>query len=303
MITKQKLTLIEETILLYGPSGCGKSTLAKWIHDKSKRQQQPFRQVNVASLSESLFESELFGHRKGSFTGANNDKVGFCEIVSEGTLFLDEIGDLNLDMQKKLLMLLEEKIYYPVGSTEKKYFKGKVILATHRDLAELVSQAKFREDLYYRIIGFTYNLTPLATQKNKKQIILDEFTKIASGLGRNDVKLSDEVKNFLEEYQFPGNYRELKQILKYILYIDDKREVNTIPQWLKQVRKIKSENSHDYYLALEDFEKEFFEKKLEVCHGGINRTARLINISKVTLISKIKKYGINIEMFKNAYTN
>jgi transcriptional regulator with PAS, ATPase and Fis domain len=152
-------------------------------------------------------------------------------------------------------------------------------------------------------LGALAETVPLSTNKNKLKIILDEFTKMAISLGRIDVKLSDELKVFLEQYQFPGNYRELKQILKYILYIDEKLVVDTIPHWLKQSTKIKSANSHDYYLALEDFEKEFLKQKLEVCHGGINRTARLINISKVTLISKIKKYGINIEMLKTACIN
>lgn len=297
MIKKEKLPKIEDTILLTGETGVGKTSLAKWIHKSSSKANYQFIQLNVASLSEELFESELFGHKKGSFTGANGDKIGFCEKVGRGVLFLDEIGELSLKLQKKLLTLVDEKIYYPVGSTEKKIFRGQIIFATHRNLNEMVMKGSFREDLYFRICTFSYNIKPLRDEKKIKEIVYSTI-KDEQFKQNKFVELTRGVKNFFENYHFPGNYRELNQIVKYLIFSAEREALTSdLPLWITS-QNIEKPSSDDYYDALEIFEKRFLVDKLKKYQGMINKTASKINISKVTLISKIKKYDINVIKLK-----
>lgn len=302
MVSKNKLSQIQDSILLTGETGVGKSSTARSIHEKSERSHLQFIQVNVASLSEELFESEIFGHKKGSFTGAHNDKIGFCEKVGKGTLFLDEIGDLSLRLQKKLLTLVDEKVFFSVGSTERKKFKGQMIFATHRNLKELVKQGLFREDLYYRICTFSYELRPLRELVNKNEII-DEFIvreKIQQG---KKLGMTSCVREWVQNYRFPGNFRELKQLAKYIVFsAEETIEIKDLPLWISQKTK-EAVTCDDYYKAHEKFEKKFFVEKLKKYQGMINKTSSKINISKVTLISKIKKYDINIVKLKMELMN
>lgn len=294
MLKKEKLPFVEESILLLGESGVGKSSLAKWIHENSKRAKDEFIQVNVASLSEQLFESEMFGHKKGSFTGAHVDKIGFCEKIGNGILFLDEIGDLSLELQKKLLTLVDERVFYSVGSTQKKVFKGQIIFATHKDLHKLVSKGRFREDLYYRICTFPYYMKPLRENLEKERIILNEFNSERIVQQKFQLKMTASVRSFLFEYNFPGNFRELKQIIKYLVFVaENDVEMIHFPHWVN-VNKARKSSSDDYYDALAYFERGFLVDKLKKYQGKINQTASKINISKVTLISKIKKYDINV---------
>tara|TARA_Y100000385_G_C13004873_1_gene598964 strand:- start:312 stop:1229 length:918 start_codon:yes stop_codon:yes gene_type:complete len=294
MLKKERLPFVEESVLLLGESGVGKSSLAKWIHENSKRAKEEFIQVNVASLSEQLFESEMFGHKKGSFTGAHTDKIGFCEKIGNGTLFLDEIGDLSLELQKKLLTLVDEKVFYSVGSTLKKIFRGQIIFATHKNLQKLVTRGKFREDLYYRICTFPFYMKPLRENPEKERIILNEFNSERIVQKKYQLKMTSSVRKFLFEYNFPGNFRELKQIIKYLVFVaENDVEILHFPHWVN-VNKSQKSSSDDYYDALAYFERGFLVDKLKKYQGKINQTALKINISKVTLISKIKKYDINI---------
>lgn len=297
MLTKDRLPRVEDTILITGETGVGKSSLAKWIHSKSERKKSNFIQLNIASISEQLFESELFGHKKGSFTGALSDKVGFCEKVGAGTLFLDEIGDLSLELQKKILTLVDEGIYYPVGSTETKKFRGKLIFATHKDLEQQVSDGLFRKDLYYRLFTFQYELKPLRLKTNKEELI-DKAIKLEAAQRESSFFVTRCVRDMLYKYDYPGNFRELKQLIKYLFFVSN-GEINKacLPKWINTNKKFKKD-SDNYYDALEEFEKSFFVEKLKKYKGKINFTAENINISKVTLISKVKKYDINMAQLK-----
>jgi DNA-binding NtrC family response regulator len=298
MLTKEHLTKIQSSILIEGEPGSGKSHLAKWIHQNSNRSDKNFIQVNIASIHKSIFESEIFGHKKGSFTGAHIDKEGFCAKVRRGTLFIDEIGELSMDQQKILLTLIEERIYYPVGSNEKREFNGTFIFATNKNLATEVRKGTFREDLYHRLRAFSYQTEKLSECRDKRFIILDEFEKAKDKHNKKDLTLSSEIKNFLNNYDYPGNYRELVQILDYCTFIaDEKVELVHLPLWTKRDEEpiMATDN---YYEALEIFESLFLKKMLNKYQGRINYTAEKVKISKVTLISKIKKYGINIQEFK-----
>ena len=198
MLTKNHLTKIQENLLVQGATGSGKSHLARWVHENSDRSHLQFFQVNIASLSKGLFESELFGHKKGSFTGAINDKLGFCEKVGRGTLFIDEIGELSLEQQKTLLTLLEEKIFYQVGSEIVKKFKGVFIFATNKDLNLEVQKGRFREDLYHRLRSYTYNIEDFSLRTDKGLKIYEEFHNARLKHEKNDLKLSKDLVDFLK---------------------------------------------------------------------------------------------------------
>jgi transcriptional regulator with PAS, ATPase and Fis domain len=173
----KKLSEVESVLLISGSTGTGKTTIAKKIHNESKRCFRPFIKVNMATMSASLFESELFGHKKGAFTGANENKKGYLDQIDGGTLFLDEIGEVSMEQQKKLLDLVETREYSPVGCVERRTFKGTIIAATNRNLEEMVNKNKFREDLYYRLSIFQINLESIQQKMNIKELILNSFNR------------------------------------------------------------------------------------------------------------------------------
>jgi DNA-binding NtrC family response regulator len=200
------------SVLLLGESGTGKELVAHAIHQASPRANKPFVVVDCASLTETLFESELFGHEKGSFTGANQMKPGLVASANHGTLFLDEVGDIPLAMQVKLLRLLETGTHRRVGSTELRHTNVRVIAATHRNLSHLVSEGKFREDLYYRLCVFPISLPPLRVRKGDIALLAPALLERVSQ--NHDLKLSKQAIKRLEEEKFPGNIRELRNVIE-----------------------------------------------------------------------------------------
>lgn len=266
------------SLLIWGETGTGKTFLAKQIHQKLYSN-LPFIQVDLASLTENLFESELFGHIKGAFTGAIENKPGFIDRVGRGVLFLDEIGEISLQQQLKLLRLLDEKIYYPVGSSTPKEFHGTIIMATNKNLQEMVEQKTFRKDLYYRLNTFKVLKKPL---RNSPQDLLSLIPK--------NLQIEEGVLNKFFQYSWPGNCREFKNCLEYMMIFNrHKLELKNLPPWLKELQ-----TSYDgsFYEALESFEKKYLEKALKQHNGKINLTSKMIGLNKVTLIKKIKQYGL-----------
>lgn len=289
-----------EIVLLEGKTGTGKSYCAKQIHKLSQNSYLRFLQINCTAIADNLFESELFGHKKGSFTGAIADKQGFCSAVGCGTLFLDEIGDLSLEKQAKLLCLLEERIYYQVGSTICEKFRGRVILATNKDLKALVASGEFREDLYYRIRMFSKKLVSLKNKPNLNEIIWNEINN-QKVLNQNfKLNISIEARNALTQYDWPGNYRELKNTVKYLFALKkDRIELEDMPRWVLDSEEEKTFlNFELYHDAQEFFEKEYLKKQMKKYSGKINLTAEQICLSKASLISKLKKYGIDRRDYK-----
>lgn len=295
MLTREKLGKISGCITLIGESGSGKSLLAKKIHLESELKNHKYLQVNICSISENLFESEFFGHVKGSFTGAVNDKKGLLEDVGYGTLFIDEISDLNIRLQVKLLSVLEEKIYYKVGSATPQKFYGRIIFASNTELERLVDAQKMRFDFFQRIKLFTYKLTPLRDRADKEKIIMTTLDDKKIQHQNFKIDFTKEALNRLKSYDYPGNYRELHSIIEYICVLGYGRlDIGDLP-----IKNGITNNKDLYHEALEQFEANFLLKSLRRYDYGINITSQKVKISKVTLISKIKKYGINIKELKN----
>ncbi len=294
----RKWAELDKNLLLLGETGTGKSTTAFAIHNESSRKNERFHKVNLATLSDNLLESELFGHSKGAFTGAHKDKIGHCLTVGTGTLFLDEIGELSANGQKKLLSLLEEGTFTPVGSTTEIKFRGKVIAATNKDLKEEVENGRFREDLYYRLLTFSFTLKPLRSCRQKVQEIISAKTYEYQGSGNNK-KLSKELYDLLKSHSWPGNIRELNSCLDYLYLMSDNIliEKSDLPHWLV-IKEVVELSCKKYHMALETFEKQYLIEKLMENEGRINQTSRLIEISKSTLIAKVRKYGINTDFIK-----
>ncbi|MFZ4713010.1 MAG: sigma 54-interacting transcriptional regulator [Bacteriovoracaceae bacterium] len=296
MLKKEDLKRVTATILITGETGTGKSSLAHWIANEKNKN---LVEVNLAGLSENLIESELFGHKKGAFTGASEDKKGYLDLVQDGVLFLDEVGELPLQAQKKLLQLLEDKTYYPVGSPQKKHFKGQLIVATHRNLSEMVMQKEFRQDLFFRLQVFHFELKPL--RDNPINILKMASELISYHFKRPEISLSQEVKDLFLSYQWPGNFRELKHCLEYaLLFSDDFILLEQLPDWVKleNLNHRFIERMPEYAFALEQFERQYLKQAMEFYSGKINQCSMELKISKVTLINKLKKYQINSVHFR-----
>ncbi len=282
-------------ILILGDTGSGKSKLAKELHKRSKFKNTPFLSINITALSDSLFESELFGHSRGAFTGADRDKEGYLDRVGAGSLFIDEIGDLSLSKQAKLLHLLDDGGYFPVGSTKRRVFQGRFIFATNKSLSTLVAKKEFREDLFFRIRFFQVKLKPIrdlsVDQLERKiwEIINDKKIERQNF----SITFDQEVIDALKLYSWPGNFRELSNTIDYFYELSSSNiRKEDLPDWICSHEQ-KQRDFSDYKSGLESFEKTFLEKSMFKYHGQINYTAKCIGLSKVTLISKLKKYAIN----------
>ncbi|MGB5823359.1 MAG: sigma 54-interacting transcriptional regulator [Proteocatella sp.] len=241
------------TILLLGKSGTGKSSIAKKIHTESLRRSNQFVTINCAALPESLIESELFGYDKGAFTGAlSGGKKGLIEIADGGTLFIDEIGELPFHLQGKLLELVQEKTYRPVGSTTVKTADIRIITATNMDLYGLVSQKKFREDLYYRIAVAVINIPPLAEHPEDIKLLLDSFTLYFNKKYDINISLSADAKKILLAYNWPGNIRELEHILEFLMIRSNKSiiEATDLPMDIIRYSEQHSSSGHKTLLPL-----------------------------------------------------
>lgn len=300
-----KVTNINTPILITGPSGTGKSQMAQKIFNRSRINRDQFLVLHLASIKDDLLESELFGHRKGSFTGANENKAGYFQAVGKGTLFLDEIGELSLESQKKLLYVLEEKKFTPIGSTVALDFQGRLIMATNKDLRAMVKQGNFREDLYFRLNVFHLELDPI--NKDKEKLLRElhrQFEVMKNVYKKNDLLLGQEIESLMLNATWRGNFRELKNCLEYMVVVSDGKELKKedFPEWFLvelKPNQAKNENdfiSHfpqDFNQALESFEEWYLKAMFERFSGKVNETARILGMSKTTLINKAKKYQIN----------
>lgn len=299
----KKFINISSPLLLRGETGTGKSHLAQNIFNESHLFQERFLTVHLASLKEDLLESELFGHRRGAFTGAVEAKSGYLQDVGKGTLFLDEIGELSLEAQKKLLYLLEEKKFTPIGSTQAIPFQGRIIMATNKNLEQMVKDKTFREDLYFRMTVFQIELKPLSSDPEKLSQLVDKlFLQLRQDLNRPHTILSEELRHHLISKSWKGNIRELKNTLEYALVLGEKRllQISDLPEaHVDEVHanpgfsQLSDFFEDDYNTTMEKFEKLYFQQIFDRYQGKVNLTARKLGISKTTLISKAKRYGIN----------
>ncbi|PWG80095.1 sigma-54-dependent transcriptional regulator [Pararcticibacter amylolyticus] len=284
------------TIIIQGESGTGKEYVASSIHKASKRTDQPFIAIDCGSLSKDLAASELFGHIKGAFTGALQDKKGQFEAANGGTLFLDEVGNLSYDVQVQLLRAIQERVIQPLGSNNRIKVDVRIITATNEDLLSAVSKGDFREDLYHRLNEFKIQVPALRNRENDLSIFIKHFIDLANTeLDRNVKRLSPEVSGILMKYDWPGNLRELKNVIKRMVLLTKGEEagVEALPdEMISSVNQVSKPSGSDLKAINEANEKELIIETLRKVKYNKSQAAKLLNIDRTTLYNKIEKYQI-----------
>jgi len=282
----RKVAPTSATVLITGESGTGKEIVARCIHDNSPRANRVFVAVNCAALSPTLIESELFGHEKGAFTGAVAQHVGRFERAHGGTLFLDEIGEVDGNLQAKLLRVLQEKSLERVGGTRQITVDVRVIAATNRDLKQMVAEKKFRDDLYYRLNMFPVEIPPLRDRAGDIPKLARFFlARAAKSIGKTALTLSPEAEAALVSYEWPGNVRELENMMERMAILCDARvSAADLPI---------SGGTPRRPVLFKDIERQAIEDALQVNQGNRTRAARQLGISLRTLQYRLKEYGIS----------
>jgi len=292
------------TVLIRGESGTGKELVARAIHNSSARKDKAFVAVNCAALPEGLVESELFGHEKGAFTGAINNKTGLVELADSGTLFLDEAGDLTSLMQLKLLRFLQERTYYRVGSNIERKVDVRIIAATSRNLESMIKEETFREDLYYRLSVFPIFIPALRNRKCDitllSQYFLDKFNTIHS---KKVKRISIPAINMISSYYWPGNVRELENCIEYSVLNSSDNDINgyNLPPTLQMTQFEESTSDGtltDYETLVRNFERKIIIEALKSNKGNANNAAKQLQTTSRIILYKIKKLGINSELYK-----
>lgn len=295
----EKLKDVDTPVLITGESGTGKELVARAIHYGGKRSQALFQAVNCAAIPENLLEGELFGHKKGSFTGAIENKKGKFECADEGTVFLDEIGDMAIALQGKLLRVLQEKEISPIGSTTHKKINIRIVSATNKDMDSLVEEGCFRPDLYYRLKVIEIHMPSLRERKQDIPLLVQDFIRKGNGkLGKRISGLSKSATSVLMAYDYPGNIRELGNIIEYAMVFadDDIIDYDDLPAYVRNFKNDSNQQavySHDLVdRPLREVEKVIIEKTLERHEFRKKETAKILEISEKSLYNKIKGYGI-----------
>ncbi|MBT8330994.1 MAG: sigma-54 dependent transcriptional regulator, partial [Deltaproteobacteria bacterium] len=295
-------------VLITGESGTGKEIIAKAIHQESDRSSQPFMVINCGGIPETLMESELFGHKKGAFTGATHDKKGLFEIAHKGTVFLDEIGELSLPIQVKLLRAVQEKVFKPVGGNEDISVDIRIIAATNKSLEEEVIAGNFREDLFYRLNVIEIKVPPLRERKADLRALAQHFLeKYTKEMGKEITKFSSYAIDLLKKYDFPGNIRELENLLERSVALSTTNIIlpDSLALSLHKRRWIEGFKDRRFDLdevargvaldsILEEIEREYLKKALDCSNGNKNKASDLLGISFRSLRYRLDKLGIDI---------
>nr|AQQ74971.1 hypothetical protein [uncultured bacterium] len=283
----------ESPILLLGATGVGKGVLAQWLHNNSSRSEEAFVDLNCAGLSREFLETELFGHEKGAFTGATASKLGLFEVAHRGTIFLDEIGDVDLQVQPKLLKVLEEQKFRRLGDIRDRQVDVRLIAATCQNLGRLMGENKFRSDLYYRISTIPLMVPSLRERVEDIPVLARHLlAKCAADLGRNDMELAPEAERALQEYSWPGNIRELRNVLERAALLSERRVL--LPADLRFDDASKRETPvYNSQLTLLELERRHIELTLMEEKGNVERAAKRLGIPRSSLYQKIRKFQIN----------
>jgi len=298
---RQQIGLMAPTngrVLIYGESGSGKELVAHAIHAQSLRKDQTFVEVNCAAIPEDLIESELFGHHKGSFSGAATDKEGKFQKANEGTLFLDEVGDMSLKTQSKVLRTLEEQRFIPVGSEQTITVDVRVIASTNKDLEEEIAKGNFREDLFYRLNVIPFFVPPLRERKEDIPLFARYFLKeLAATYGRRPREITDDAIQLLMRYSWPGNVRELRNVIERVVIMNptttrfDRKHLPPLVYRNGNRRASGSEFS-TLHQARDAYERDYILKKLDENHGNVSRTSEVLGLERSHLYRKMKTLGI-----------
>ena len=292
----QKIALSDSTVLIRGESGTGKDLIASAIHNHSPRSKGPFLTINCGALPENLLESELFGHKKGSFTGAINDKEGLLKVASGGTFFLDEIGNTSPTIQIKLLRVLEDKMITPIGETKPIEIDIRLIAATNADLEEDVRQGRFRADLYYRLNVIPIDIPPLRERSEDIELLVSSFVRTFCTKLKVTVKeISPEALKLLVSYTWPGNVRELENTIEraVLLSRSDKLEASDFSERVRQPAELSVvQQTEPLSPTLESIEKAYIHYVMSQAEGKKSRAAKILGIDASTLHRKIKRYNL-----------
>lgn len=293
----------DSTILVNGETGTGKGLIAKAIHQKSYRSNKPFVAINCGAIPENLLESELFGHVRGAFTGATSAKTGKFEIANGGTVFLDEIGDMSPELQIKVLKVLEEKEFEPVGGCKTNRVDVRIIAATHRDLEEEVQKGSFREDLFYRLYVIPIRLPALKERLSDIPLLVDYFlVKLNKEKRTKVLGIEKDALDLLMHYAWPGNVRELSNLIERLIVLkaDGMVQAVDLPEKINKNR-IKSPSLQHTNVTLDgiclntavsEFEKNLIYQSLEKTNWVKNKAAKLLHVKRTTLVEKIKRYEL-----------
>lgn len=297
----QKVSNTKTTVLLLGESGTGKELFARAIHNISSRRNYPFVPINCAAIPRELLESELFGHEKGAFTGADTKKLGKFELADKGTIFLDEIGDMELSIQSKLLRAIEEGEVERIGAIKPSKVDVRIIAASNKDLEKLVEEKKFREDLYYRLNVFPIRIPPLRERKEDIPLLVEFFiNKYCTEMKTSIKDISKEAIDILMSYEWKGNVRELENVIERAIILCDGKTI--LPEHIMPIKHIDiEEGSFTESSSLDSITKHAVKKAetrkiievLKQTKGNKTKAAEILKISYKTLLTKIKEYGIN----------
>ncbi len=283
------------SVMIVGESGTGKEMLANIIHNISKRSNHPFLAVNMASFSNTLFEDEFFGHNKGAYTDAVDEREGFFEKANGGTLFLDEITELEPPLQGKLLRVIEEKEFYRLGSTDAKNIDVRIVAATNRNINDEIKRGNFRADLFYRLSTYTIKIPPLKERKNDILPLARHFLK--EHCTHNNKKISSfsaDFGEYLQDYHFPGNVRELSNIIASAVLQEEGGVLNlNLPGGIPGLPE-PAPSPRPAFQTLADMEKAYLVKVLKATNGNRTKAARILGVNPTTVYRKIEKYGISV---------
>ncbi len=280
-------------VLITGETGAGKGVLARWLHEHGLRANEAFVDINCAGFARELLETELFGHEKGSFTGAINSKLGLFDVAHRGTIFLDEIGDMDLQLQPKLLKVLEEKSFRRVGDVRDRQVDTRLIAATHQDIGALVREKMFRADLYFRINTVVLKVPALHERLQDISLLANRILeKTAAELGRPNVSFAPDAVDAMRTYAWPGNLRELRNVIERAVLLSD-QDVLQRRHLQFEVASTSEKVGHDLTLTLVDLERRHIECVLAAENGHVERTAVRLGIPRSTLYHKVKFFGLS----------
>jgi len=289
--TAKKVAPVDTNVLLTGQTGTGKEVFAKAIHAASKRCAESFLAINCSALGKELLESELFGHKAGAFTGATKEKSGLFQEADRGTLFLDEIGELNLDLQAKLLRVLEDGTFIKLGDTKETKVNVRIIAATNRDLEKEADKGNFREDLYYRLSVFSIQLPPLNQRIEDIPYLAEHFiTHFSSKTGKKIIKAEKPFIDALKKHNWKGNIRELRNVIERAVILAEDDTINTDSLGVHFIQQKVGVNTGTF--KLKDVEQEHIKNVLKYCKGNKTKTAEMLDMGLTTLYNKIKEYDL-----------
>jgi DNA-binding NtrC family response regulator len=294
-----RVSATDASVLITGESGTGKELIAEAIHRNSRRKDGPFVKVNLGGISATLFESEMFGHVKGAFTDARQDRKGRFEMASGGTIFLDEIGDLDPNSQVKMLRVLQDRTYEVLGSSVTRNTDVRVISATNRNLPEMVANGSFREDLLYRLNLIAIHLPPLRERPADTRLLADHFLRsMARVYRRSELAISEAAIRWLQGLAWPGNIRQLRQLIERAILVSgrDCLEIEdfTLPMEIEAGEESRGALPEVGSMTLDDLEKAMIVKSLKHYDGNISRVAEALGLSRAALYRRFEKYGIKI---------